>query len=84
MRGGTYIKNYLININDFKKFVAIINKKLSKELETILKDISEEILYNNLIELANKHNNTDFIRICYEYLPLTFSRRHGRPKQTME
>ncbi len=34
-----------------------------------------------LIRLAESTSDFDLIRICYEYLPLTFSRRHGDPSR---
>ena len=37
-----------------------------------------------LKEIANNNDNQNFKRLCLEYLPLKFSRRHGDPKPTVE
>jgi hypothetical protein len=81
MRGGIYLNNYQIEKSDFRKFVAQINKEVNHEFETFLNDLPEEISNHKLIELAEKTSNNDLLRICYEYLPLTFSRRHGDPSR---
>lgn len=81
MRGGLFINNYWVDSSDFKKYLWRINKLISKEYTDLLNDIPVNITYENLIEIALKTKNTDFIRIVYEYLPLTFSRRHGDPSR---
>ena len=81
MRGGIYLNNYKLNTRDFKNFVKSTNKKAGDEVNALLKALPNEISNYNLIQLAEKNGNTDFIRICYEYLPLTFSRRHGDPSR---
>lgn len=81
MRGGIYLNNYIVEAGDFRKFVKQTNKKVSLELEATLNSLPVEISDKDLIDLASKTGNSDFIRICYEYLPLTFSRRHGDPSR---
>ncbi|MCF8370046.1 MAG: hypothetical protein K9H64_00390 [Bacteroidales bacterium] len=81
MRGGIYLNNYIVEGNDFRKFVEQTNKNISLELAATLISLPAEISDKDLIDLAYKTGNPDFIRICYEYLPLTFSRRHGDPSR---
>ncbi len=81
MRGGIYLKNYVVDRNDFRDFVQQTNKKVFDQNLSILQSLPEEILVNELLQAAYKTGNIDFIRICYEYLPLTFSRRHGDPSR---
>jgi hypothetical protein len=81
MRGGIYLDNYSIDASDFRKFVDTINKQVSKKFEAELTNLPATISNHDLIQLAENTNNADFIRICYEYLPLTFSRRHGDPSR---
>jgi hypothetical protein len=42
---------------------------------------AENLENNNSTSKAENYVNTDLLRICYEYLPLTFSRRHGDPSR---
>ncbi len=81
MRGGTYLDNHSVDADDFREFVQETNKKLGKELEPILDGIPRSISVQALIQLAKSTNNADFLRVSYEYLPLTFSRRHGDPSR---
>ena len=81
MRGGIYMNNYQIEASDFRKFVELTNTKVFEEFTALLNDLPEEISCKELINLAEKNSNIDFLRICYEYLPLTFSRRHGDPSR---
>ncbi len=81
MRGGVFTNNYLVNTCDFRDYLWQINKLVSKEKQTWLNNLPEHISYSELNELAKKTGDTDLIRIVTEYLPLTFSRRHGDPSR---
>jgi len=81
MRGGIYVNNYIIATDDLKRFIQDTNKRAVPEAEALLAEIHGEISIQDLHLLAKKSSNSDFIRICNEYLPLTFSRRHGDPSR---
>ncbi|HEY9115489.1 MAG TPA: hypothetical protein VIN10_12385, partial [Bacteroidales bacterium] len=81
MRGGIYVNNYSIDANDFIEFVNLANKKISKKFASILNSLPKKVSNTELIQQAEKIGNSYFTRICYEYLPLTFSRRHGDPSR---
>ena len=81
MRGGIFTSNYKLDKTDFILFVGQINKPLCNKYKIWLDQLPEQINYNDLIGLAEKNSDPDLIRICYEYLPLTFSRRHGDPSR---
>ncbi len=81
MRGGIYLDNYQIDTMDFKQFVANTDRLISKELDSMLNALPDKISNHGLTELAKESGSIDFMRICYEYLPLTFSRRHGDPSR---
>ena len=81
MRGGIFTNNYLINRADFLLYTDQINKKVSHKFKNWLDGLPAEINYPELIGLAERSSNPHLIRICYEYLPLTFSRRHGDPSR---
>ncbi|PKQ67610.1 hypothetical protein BZG01_07620 [Labilibaculum manganireducens] len=81
MRGGIFTDNYLVGLDDFKLFVQQTNKLVAKEFEAWMNELPATITYTELNNLAEKTGDSDLIRICYEYLPLTFSRRHGDPSR---
>jgi len=81
MRGGVFINNYIIDSVDFKHYVWQISRLVSKEKQQWLEKIPAKINYKDLIASSEESGDADLIRITYEYLPLTFSRRHGDPSR---
>jgi hypothetical protein len=81
MRGGIFTNNYEINKNDFKLFVTQTNKSVATQFKSEIEQLSEVIDYAKLLNWAKETGNAELERICYEYLPLTFSRRHGDPSR---
>jgi len=81
MRGGVFANNYEIDKNDFKLYLWQINRLITKEYQTWIENLPEDISYAELIGLAEKTGDADIVRISSEYLPLTFSRRHGDPSR---
>ncbi len=78
MRGGIFAEGYALNYEDFKSFVAVRNKSLAEDdlaFEKIkgCKDIHE------LKKLTAA--SPDLYRLALEYLPISFSRRHGDPSR---
>ena len=81
MRGGTFLTNYIIDIKDFKQFVFNTNRKFYKLNEKALNRLSKTKSVQNLLKTKDLHADSDFVRICFENIPLTFSRRHGDPSR---
>ncbi len=81
MRGGIFVNNYLIEVDDLEKFIRDTSKRDLPEAEELLATKGPEISIQELHLLARQSNNPNLIRISNEYLPLTFSRRHGDPSR---
>ena len=81
MRGGIFDDNYQIEKWDFVKYIASANKKVLKKKEVVLEQLPKTFSLNFLKELATKSVDKNFKRLCFEYLPLKFSRRHGDPSR---
>jgi hypothetical protein len=81
MRGGTYLDNYRINSDDFRDFVQQTNLSVSQNCQSILDQLPDTIQLSQLAGIVQNAAQTDLIRIFHEYLPLTFSRRHGDPSR---
>jgi hypothetical protein len=81
MRGGTFDDDYNIEKKDFIKYIGKANKKVIKKKETLLNDLPELFKLNTILEIAEKDEDQNFKRLCFEYLPLKFSRRHGDPSR---
>ena len=81
MRGGIFTNNYNLDKSDFILFSRQINTAISAKYKSWLDHLPEQINYLEMIGFAENTSDQDLIRICYEYLPLTFSRRHGDPSR---
>jgi hypothetical protein len=81
MRGGIFEDQYIIYTGDFMAHLLVLNREIAEQYERLVEGISPSTSYQNLLEKAAESKNLDFERICYEYLPLSFSRRHGDPSR---
>ncbi|MBM7540756.1 hypothetical protein [Amphibacillus cookii] len=81
MRGGIYADGYMIDKSDFIEFVSHWNQSVYTNEHTFLMSLPDTLHYNDLLNLAKHRNNYDLERLAFEYLPLTFSRRHGDPSR---
>jgi hypothetical protein len=81
MRGGVYAFGYSIPSKDFAAFVAQANRAVSDRHAEFLKSLPESLPRKELAALLAEKNDSDLERLGYEYLPLTFSRRHGDPSR---
>lgn len=81
MRGGIFDDNYVIEKTDFMLSLSKANKGVYQSNQNTLGNLSEKFLLQDLLKLAKENKDKDFSRLCYEYLPLKFSRRHGDPSR---
>lgn len=80
MRGGVFSDNYLISKSLLKPHLVRHNSKLNASDLAIIDALPEEFNYNELVA-SSASGSPDLQRICNEYLPLVFSRRHGDPSR---
>ena len=81
MRGGIFEDQYVVYKDDLIDYFKVVNMKLVKERASFFDGLPETIPYQLLIDNAYAQHDPDLIRIVYEYLPLSFSRRHGDPSR---
>ena len=81
MRGGLFEGNYTVKKSDFALFVKKSNIDIYNKFKNFINTLNDSFHYSNLIQQAKKENNADLQRLCFEYLPLSFSRRHGDPSR---
>jgi hypothetical protein len=81
MRGGVVVDQYWVEKQDFVKTLTHSNKVVAEKCRDFFATLPERIDYQELIRLASKQNDAQLIRLCHEYLPLTFGRRHGDPSR---
>lgn len=81
MRGGIFDNNYDIEKKDFKNYLKNANKNVFENHKQIVESLPEVFSVFDLRQVLEHHKNVDFQRLCIEYLPLKFSRRHGDPSR---
>lgn len=81
MRGGIFDEGYQISKTDLIDYISHFNKPVVKKNEAVLQALPGKIHYSDLIAMIKPMNDNDLLRLCYEYMPLTFSRRHGDPSR---
>ncbi len=81
MRGGIFTKSYQIDKKDFRLYVRQTNSNVDRMFDLELSELPNKMIYSELLNWAREIENSDLERIALEYLPLTFSRRHGDPSR---
>jgi hypothetical protein len=81
MRGGIFADNYTISKADLHDFVRVRNRPVLEASKGFFEALPEEIRVNELLVRAAGAGSSDLERLSYQYLPLTFSRRHGDPSR---
>ncbi len=81
MRGGVFARNYEIERSDLKAFVRSHNVGVADRNNDFFGRLDEVVRVETLLSQASEVGDPQLERLCYEYLPLTFSRRHGDPSR---
>lgn len=81
MRGGIFDHNYQVEKWDFCNYLSKANKSVFENEKDILAQLPPTFSFFELKTVAQQSENVHFTRLCLEYLPLKFSRRHGDPSR---
>lgn len=81
MRGGIYADGYQIGRDDLISHVDVRNRPVLAVHSGWFAELPERMTIQELYTRAADSGAPDLIRLSYEYLPLTFSRRHGDPSR---
>lgn len=81
MRGGVFENGYRLPTREFHKHLRHFNRPLYQTQENFLKALPKEIPLAELRQRSRASGHPDLIRLTAEFLPLSFSRRHGDPSR---
>ncbi|MGL2986458.1 hypothetical protein ACSVH5_02580 [Flavobacterium sp. RSSA_27] len=81
MRGGIFDENYQIGKEDFVSYFEKANEQVFQKNASFFDSLDQEFSYIELLKTVQQLEDKDVIRLCTEYLPLKFSRRHGDPSR---
>jgi len=81
MRGGACLDGHAIPGRDFAAFVGLRNREVADRFVKLLGALPAAMARPDLLARLAATGDRDLERLGYEYLPLTFSRRHGDPSR---
>ncbi len=81
MRGGIFDQDYQIEKWDFERYLTKANKALMDSQSAFLVQLPATFTVQELRQRLESVSDTHLQRLCLEYLPLKFSRRHGDPSR---
>ena len=81
MRGGVFAAGYAIPAEDFTTYVRTRQRAVAERHGAFLTALPDPVGRADLLARAAATGDTDLERLALEYLPLTFSRRHGDPSR---
>ncbi len=81
MRGGAFVRNHDIPASDLRDVIRERNRDTARRHESFLKSLPPLLSVADLERRAAAVGDPDLERLCREYLPLWFGRRHGDPSR---
>ena len=81
MRGGVFADGYEVDSRDVLAFARNANTELAGRHASFFRRLPRALPYRQLVAAAREVGDPQLERVCREYLPLTFSRRHGDPSR---
>ena len=81
MRGGVPDRGYWISPADLSSSIATANRDVAQRQAAFVHSLPDPLSHRELIARVDECDDADLVRIVSEYLPLTFSRRHGDPSR---
>jgi hypothetical protein len=81
MRGGIFEAGYTIFAADLRQFVRVFNRDVFERHSEFLDGLAVEVGREELLSQAAALGDRELHRLLIEYLPLSFSRRHGDPSR---
>lgn len=81
MRGGVFADGYTVSRDDYVSFIQARHHGVAQRHAVALGKLDAELDYHELLQIAEVDGDDDWVRLTMEYLPITFSRRHGDPSR---
>ncbi len=81
LRGGIVIDQYNVSARDFGRTVRHFNRLVYDRNRDLLHSLPEQLRSDELVNAVSAVGDKQLSRLAYEYLPITFGRRHGDPSR---
>lgn len=81
LRGGVFDDQYSVNARDFATTLRGFNAIVYRRNQALLERLPERLAFDALLAAVREPSDPQLERLAYEYLPITFGRRHGDPSR---
>jgi hypothetical protein len=81
LRGGIFDDHYHIPAHDLRTTIAGFNADVYQRNAELLEALPETLSHVDLLTAARQSGDAQLERLCLEYLPIRFGRRHGDPSR---
>ncbi len=81
LRGGYFPAQYKVSTGDLRRTIREFNLPVFRRNEAFLQSLPEALPVSGLLEKARANGDLQLFRLCQEYLPIAFGRRHGDPSR---
>jgi hypothetical protein len=81
LRGGCFPNQYKVSARDFRETVRAFNKAVYGRAQALLESLPETLEFAALAASVRQGGDPQLLRLCQEYLPIAFGRRHGDPSR---
>ena len=81
LRGGVFADQYHVTAADFARSVRHFNRRVHERHQGLLAGLDATLPREDLLETVRRAGDPQLERLCQEYLPITFGRRHGDPSR---
>ena len=81
MRGGVFENGYILEKADVVKTMQKANSQVAGRHQDFFNQLGGVFSHSELVSRAKATGDSQLVRLSYEYLPLTFGRRHGDPSR---
>jgi hypothetical protein len=81
LRGGIFDDQYTVSSHDLIATIRHFNRGVFERHRERLEALPTSLSAGELLKEAQAAGDSQLARLCYEYLPITFGRRHGDPSR---
>ncbi len=81
LRGGIFDDQYKVSSWDIAGTIRSFNRAVYQRNQSLLDALPATLTIDELLSKINAHGDLQLSRLCHEYLPITFGRRHGDPSR---
>ncbi|MGI9270550.1 MAG: hypothetical protein ACR2QT_02150 [Woeseiaceae bacterium] len=81
LRGGVFDDQYNVDTRDFIATIKSFNRDVCRNNQQFLDTLADQINFSELLSSVREQEDPQLERLAYEYLPITFGRRHGDPSR---